>query len=572
MKNKFSVLFLIGLFLINCSFLLAQDIFVSSKGVIPNTSKGITATSEGFEGVTFPPAGWSSISVLGAKVWTRSTSAFHTGTASALMDYESLGGEDWLITNKIAVLSGESLTFWVQPNYTGFAPDSLIVRISTTDSLPASFTTVLQRIDVSLLPATWAQYIINLSAYSGQNVFIAFQHKDVDGCGIYLDDVSTGTISTNPDVATKMVIAPTFLPSKLNLPCIIKVGNVGLGAAGIVTNYTRLMSGTSIVSTITSSFTSLPVGADSLKMFYFPYFGTGPYGVNNRSLTTGDPVTTNDSLGYFRTTTITSPVSAQYGWDDGTAENNIGFTGGGSAWFLEAFYLSNADTLTGITLKWGAVPSSVLCRLQIWNSDPTTGLPTTVRDTIWSGNVVTADSIGFKTYTVAPGRFLAPGKYYIGIRQDALLASTFIAAIDQTGFTATNYPPYHSVGSTTGLSWTDIAYYYPGIWMIRPQFSTLITGTYQISSVIPDKYSLSQNYPNPFNPTTKIDFAIPKSGLVTMKLYDMLGREMRTLVNEVMTPGYYSVDLNGATLASGVYFYKLSSGNFTDVKRMMLIK
>jgi hypothetical protein len=81
-----------------------------------------------------------------------------------------------------------------------------------------------------------------------------------------------------------------------------------------------------------------------------------------------------------------------------------------------------------------------------------------------------------------------------------------------------------------------------------------------------------QNYPNPFNPTTKINFAIPKQGLVTLKVYDVLGREVANLVNEVKTAGNYIVDFDASYLASGVYFYKLEVNGFTDVKRMMLIK
>ncbi|MFZ4592192.1 MAG: T9SS type A sorting domain-containing protein, partial [Ignavibacteria bacterium] len=77
---------------------------------------------------------------------------------------------------------------------------------------------------------------------------------------------------------------------------------------------------------------------------------------------------------------------------------------------------------------------------------------------------------------------------------------------------------------------------------------------------------------NPFNPVTKINFALPKQGLVTLKIYDVLGREVRTLVNEVKSVGNYSVDFNASEFSSGIYFYKLESEGFSDIKRMMLIK
>jgi hypothetical protein len=89
---------------------------------------------------------------------------------------------------------------------------------------------------------------------------------------------------------------------------------------------------------------------------------------------------------------------------------------------------------------------------------------------------------------------------------------------------------------------------------------------------VPDKFNLSQNYPNLFNPNTKIDYSIPKNGFVILKIYDVLGREIKTLVNENKTAGYYSIDFNGSEFPSGVYFYKLESNEFGDVKRMILIK
>ena len=100
----------------------------------------------------------------------------------------------------------------------------------------------------------------------------------------------------------------------------------------------------------------------------------------------------------------------------------------------------------------------------------------------------------------------------------------------------------------------------------------IITGTNAVGTIIPSTYTLNQNYPNPFNPVTKINFDIPKQGLVSLRIYDILGREVRTLVNEFKAPGSYSVDFNGADLSSGVYFYRLESNGFSDIKRMMLIK
>jgi hypothetical protein len=94
----------------------------------------------------------------------------------------------------------------------------------------------------------------------------------------------------------------------------------------------------------------------------------------------------------------------------------------------------------------------------------------------------------------------------------------------------------------------------------------------QSDNIIPKVYSLSQNYPNPFNPVTKINYELPKNGLVKLVIYDILGREVKTLVNELKTAGRYTIEFNGSQLASGVYFYRIQAGDFVQVKEMLMIK
>ncbi len=92
------------------------------------------------------------------------------------------------------------------------------------------------------------------------------------------------------------------------------------------------------------------------------------------------------------------------------------------------------------------------------------------------------------------------------------------------------------------------------------------------NSGLPMSYSLSQNYPNPFNPSTTINFALPKSGNVSLVVYDILGREVAHLVNGELQAGYHKVEFNADNLASGVYFYRLKAGDFVSVKKLMLLK
>ena len=93
-----------------------------------------------------------------------------------------------------------------------------------------------------------------------------------------------------------------------------------------------------------------------------------------------------------------------------------------------------------------------------------------------------------------------------------------------------------------------------------------------IDSRLLQQYYLNQNYPNPFNPSTKISYKIAEAGFVTLKIYDVLGREIQTLVNSFQYANTYLVHFDAARLSAGVYFYELKAGDFTICKRMLLIK
>jgi photosystem II stability/assembly factor-like uncharacterized protein len=119
-------------------------------------------------------------------------------------------------------------------------------------------------------------------------------------------------------------------------------------------------------------------------------------------------------------------------------------------------------------------------------------------------------------------------------------------------------------------------------WIVGSQGTILKTtsggeiGIKQISNIIPNCFSLSQNYPNPFNPTTKIKFSIPPSrgarGVTNLTIYDVLGREIAALVNEQLSPGSYEAEWDGSNYPSGVYFYKLTTADYTETKKMILLK
>jgi hypothetical protein len=154
------------------------------------------------------------------------------------------------------------------------------------------------------------------------------------------------------------------------------------------------------------------------------------------------------------------------------------------------------------------------------------------------------------------------------------------------------YGDWHIIKSTTSTSYTDLSESYVfGLYSHNVSYKILAdTNNYtnivitkvngappgkmklNVNNSKPVEYSLNQNYPNPFNPNTIIRYSIPNDGLVILKVYDILGRELETLVNETKQSGEYDVSFSGHNLASGVYIYRLTSGTYTQTKKMQFIK
>jgi hypothetical protein len=138
-----------------------------------------------------------------------------------------------------------------------------------------------------------------------------------------------------------------------------------------------------------------------------------------------------------------------------------------------------------------------------------------------------------------------------------------------SGYTSTydvKFDEKGNVYSQSQYGWTVEKWAYNGT---LPSFTT---GVEQSGTEIPAGYTLSQNYPNPFNPTSTVDFTMPQAGFVSLKVYDVLGREVMTLVNEEKPAGSFRATIDASTMTSGTYFYTLRAGNFVSTKKMVLLK
>jgi len=146
---------------------------------------------------------------------------------------------------------------------------------------------------------------------------------------------------------------------------------------------------------------------------------------------------------------------------------------------------------------------------------------------------------------------------------------------DRSGSTIVSYTFMAKDGATVQVTASDPSLPDSGTISVARKYVTWVAGppvSVKNPDAVPLEFSLLQNYPNPFNPNSEIGFRIAEGGYVTLKVYDLLGRELATLVNEQKAPGSYSVTFDASGLASGVYLYRLQSGNFVQTKKLTVLR
>lgn len=400
---------------------------------------------------------------------------------------------------------------------------------------------------------------------------IVFKLKSSSSC--YTDDnANTFTLRFRTGFALHTV-------NNLKL-CLTKDGNVGKKAQSYGTG---LQLGTSTLNNLFEG--GLMIGVSNTKVSDVVRRGTVPANVSD-----------TDFVG-LKAYTINTPGlhSAQDGAgkfnDDGAGSNKIGVE-------IEAYsYAFNTAPDTDyILLSYnikntsGVALNNVYAGLYTWitpNGITNTGnisrllntnklaytYNTTVADRYLGVGIMTNQALNFKIYssTELLNGFTTQEKWDAlsnGVSNDSLGpgGNGFVLGVGPFNLAANQV---ETVGFAI-LNASSVADLIIKNTQAKVKYATV--GIQTISTEVPKIFSLSQNYPNPFNPVTRIQFAVPKNEMVSIKVYDLLGKEVAVLVNEQKSAGTYEVDFNGSLLSSGVYFYRMQSGYFSDIKRMVVIK
>jgi hypothetical protein len=236
------------------------------------------------------------------------------------------------------------------------------------------------------------------------------------------------------------------------------------------------------------------------------------------------------------------------------------------------------DTLTQVaalqdTLQIRNTSIAVPREIVRTSSSPTTGVPPGFSVATWFntpayGNTGGStprqgtDILPASAWTLGPGVNPVPAA-----GSEAATAGTSFSNSRLAGdawFTQVSYRGAFDPSKTFVQQWTA------GWTNFDPQGST--TSVELSGNGVPDSFTLDQNYPNPFNPSTKIRFSLPNAGAVTLKVYNMLGQEVATLVNQVLAPGSYEATFEAGLLASGTYVYRLETGGVTSIRKMLLLR
>jgi len=430
--------------------------------------------------------------------------------------------------------------------------------------------------------------LINMPGYDTK----VFFNNDLRGWGIdnygnVYTTTNSGSSFTNAQLLNDTLSGIYFLSSTLGYVAgdsgrVYRSVNGGL-------NWSLLNTGTTVkLKSIYASNANFIVAAGNNGTFIYSFDGGDTWTVETQS-------SNNINSFYFIPNTLYGCAVGNVGTILKTNNNGIWCVGNGTTQVSYPFYTYFEDSRTDMLFLAselytnGVTPGNIYSigfQVATANSQPMNGFNVKFQNTSLTsltGFTNSGWTTAFSgTYTVpGPGlqyiQFSPPYFYWSGsgnlLVEICYNNNIWVNSSNVYSTTAANMVYHNHLDLPNGDGCVDITT--GTIQATRPNtcfVTQLIQGEKNINKNIPDKFSLSQNYPNPFNPVTKIKYTVPKNSFVSLKVFDITGREIRTLVNEEKSAGEYIIDFDASNLPSGVYFYKIFSDKFSDVKRMILIK
>ncbi len=569
-----------------------SDIGSRTLHVIPLTGYGndgiihIFPYQQGFEDETFPNADWS-ISDSGNPLegWRRWTTAgyAHNGTAYAFVS--NFTGNHWMMTPKFEVGSqSNQLRFWLQDSSDIMDSDPtsldeyLKVCVSTTNADSSSFITELETYSNFDIPSIYQEMTVDLSEFSGQNIYLGFLRHSTGGKFIYMDDftISTPPAANNPPTNLVAVIDS----ANVHLTWQIPVHQISDHLSGY-----RIYRNDSLIQTLhnpiaisyTDSTVAYGLYTYKISAFYGPFES-----VYSNSFT----------------------IEVTYGYPNlifaDSFDDYPDFTTDLGSWTNLDVDLSNTFDFDQVSFPNMSIPKAFMVFNPTSTDPPMTYLQARTGHKMLacfdSANPPNDDwlitpcfrlgtntSISFwaKSYTASYGL----EKFNLLVSLSDMNPASFISITgeDTVSVPAVIWTPYNY-----DLSVFDNRTVYIAIQCVSDLAAALLIDDFKIISTggsvggndpvaVINHSILLGNYPNPFNPETSIRFNLKERGKVSVNIYNVRGQRVTTLLDDIRDPGIQSIlwngkDSTGHPVASGVYFYHMQAGNYTQTRKMVLLK
>nr|MDK2850382.1 hypothetical protein [Candidatus Cloacimonadota bacterium] len=509
---------------------------------------GDLSPTYGFQAITFPNSGSAmAYLIFNPSATTPPTegAATHSGQKmAASFAAVTPPNNDWMITPQFTAQPGDNFTFWGKSFVADYGLERFKVGVSTTGTNPADFTIISGANYVSA-PVAWTQFSYSLDSYAGQDIYVGIQCVSNDAFIFFVDDVAiqgdVKFVNQSPQVQE--------LPLNTITRALNPVTPGPVEGIPSATRDHRNVSGYRIyrddimideVASTVTQYTDMNVEGG-----IHSYYVTAMYDAN-------------ESLASNTETVFIIPdMHSETFFDDGTAEE--GFTAGPSNRMAVLHNWHNEP----VTLKWAKVyveqPTGASLVLQVYEVDPETNLPgNQLLQIQYPGSNIVH---GWNYIPFTNPIVIESGKFFLGILEPPNAVSIGLDT-DSSG---------HSYTNIANSGWTPKE---DGELMVR---AIVYTGTGIGDGVTPALKLSATNYPNPFNPTTTISFTVPENGMTKVRIFNLKGQLINTLVNSELAAGNHTINWNGTdasgqAVSSGVYFLRVDNNNKSTMRKMLLSK